>query len=380
MAATRCLAVVVLFLGPACAPRVRPPLPPPTPGPPRAIVTRSAEVQRLPAGERVRDRSLGRHLEYVPIESRALAGNLVGDPSTREYAVLLPPAYFDEPERRWNTAYLLHGLGSRQDGHLDLVPTMLAMFERMKEGRLAPMLLVAVDGSTLFGGSYYANSPTIGNFEAYVAEELVAAVDARFRTRAERKGRGIGGFSMGGHGALKLAMKYGDTFALAGSLSGSPMSIRYRKHIYKAAIVQHTPPASLEELVRDVRYDTSWNLAAAYAKAAAFLPNPDNPPFFLALPFTRAIGPDDDDETWQRWWDDDPHSLVVKYQRNLRRLALLYVDHGDNETALGTEDFDRELVRYGISHAHWIFRGDHSEQLENRFLRLLRRFADAWIE
>ncbi len=322
---------------------------------------------------------LGRHLELFKFESRALKGNLIGDPHVRELAVLLPPSYFRAPKRTFPAVYVLHALGKRRNGHLESIPMFRDAFARMKQGKLAECLRVAVDGTTSFGGSYYANSPTIGNFSDYVVREVVAQTEARHRTRPDRRWRAIAGFSMGGHGAIKLAMQYDGVFSRVGSLSGSPMSIRYRKHIYKSALQGHRKPKTLEELVSEITYEKNWSLAAAYAKAAAFSPNPKKPPFFLDLPF-ESSGADEEDPVWQLWWDDDPLSMVARHKKSLRGLDLIYFDHGDNETALGTEDFDRELVRYGVSHIHHLFRGDHSDRLPERFARMLRFLDNDWEE
>lgn len=332
-----------------------------------------------PAPADPRDRSLGPHLVYVEVESEALKGNLVGDPHVREMAVLLPPHYFEDEGARFPVVYLLHGLGRRRDGHLASVHLQKAMFEQMKAGRLVESIIVAVDGSTTFGGSYFANSRTIGNFEWYVAREIVSRVDDGFRTQAHRSRRAIAGFSMGGHGAIKLAMKYPDVFSQVGSLSGSPLSMRYRKAIYRNSIAgRMTRPQTLEELVTQVSYETNWTLAAAYAKAAAFSPNPRKPPLFLDMPFEKPEGEDEEDPVWQAWLSEDPLALVTRYQRNLKRLDTIYLDHGDSETTLGTEDFDRELVRYGIGHEHHVFRGDHVDHLPRRCFRMFRAFADEW--
>ncbi len=320
---------------------------------------------------------LGPQLEYLRFESLALKNNLIGDPSEREYAVLLPPSYLSSPERKYAVVYLLHGLGKRENGHLDTIYILRAAYEEMRRARLGEMIIVAIDGSTSFGGSYYANSPTIGNFETYVVREIVGRVDTRYRTWPHAGSRGIAGFSMGGHGALKLSMKYPGVFSVVGSLSGSPMSMRYRKSLYKTAIQKYDRPVDLADLRARIGFDKDWNAAAAYAKAAAFSPNAGRPPLYIDLPFELG-GADWDDKVWQLWWADDPLSLVAKNQRTLRGLKLLYLDSGDNETALGTEDFDRELVRYGISHVHYVFRGDHTDLMVERHMRMLRYFSVSW--
>ncbi len=366
----RAFAVCLLFalllpLSASAQRKGKPPAPPPPPpGAPEAPANRL-------------DQYLGPQLEFLRFESPALKGNLIGDPHEREFAVLLPPSYLTSPERKYPVVYLLHGLGKRKDGHLDSLYVLRGAYEEMLRGRLGEMVIVAVDGTTSFGGSYYANSPTIGNFETYVVREIVGRVDTRYRTWPHAGSRGIAGFSMGGHGAIKLAMKYPGTFSSVGSLSGSPMSMRYRKSLYKTALQKHARPTSLEDLRARIGFDRDWNAAAAYAKASAFSPSAGRPPLYLDLPFERG-GADWEDPIWQSWWNADPLSLVVKHQRTLRGLKLLYLDSGDNETALGTEDFDRELVRYGISHVHYVFRGDHTDLMIERHLRMLRYFSVSW--
>lgn len=323
------------------------------------------------------DDLLGRHLEYIRLESAALAGNLIGDPNVREYATLLPPSYFAEPGRRFPVVYLLHGMGKRQNGHLDTIWVMRAAFDEMKAGRLGQMILVAVDGTTSLGGSYYSNSPAIGNFQTYIVQEIVGDVDRRYRTIANAEARGIAGFSMGGHGALKLAMKHRDVFSGAGSLSGSPLSFRYSKEMYQLALAQHVRPSSLEELKARISFQKDWPVAAAYAKAAAFSPNPKHPPLFLDLPFDGSM-PNAEDPVWKHWVEDDPLSLVPRYQQALRSMRLLYLDHGDQEKGLGTEDFDRALVQYDLDHVHHTFAGGHNDDLAGRHLRMLRHFAISW--
>jgi len=247
----------------------------------------------------------------------------------------------------------------------------------MEQRQLSEMIIVAIDGTTVFGGSYYADSPTIGNFERYVTEEVVSLTDSLFRTVPEKGSRALTGFSMGGHGALKLVMKYAGIYAQVGSLSGSPLSMRYRKSIYRKALAGHAIPGSVKDLTGNIRYEENWSLAAAYAKAAAFSLNPGKPPLFLDLPFGNSRD-DERDPVWQKWLDDDPLSLVSSHKEALGGMDQIYLDHGEDETTLGTEDFIRELIRYDIGFTHFVFRGDHVDELFLRHARMLRYFSVFW--
>lgn len=321
------------------------------------------------------DAELPRNLEFVRLDSHALDGNLLGDSPTRELGVLLPPSYFSAPERRFPVVYLLHGLGARQNGHLGAVGIQRAAFRQMEEGALPEFILVAVDGTTSLGGSYYARSPAMGDFETYVVREIVGAVDARYRTRADATWRAIAGFSMGGHGAIKLAMKYPGVFSSVGTLSASPLSIDVRKALYRNALAGKPVARDARELAELYPFDGAWTVASIYAKAAAFSPDAKRPPLFLELPFQSGR---DDDPVWQRWREEDPLTLLRKHHAALGALDTLYMDRGSQETLLGAEAFDRALESYGIPFRHHVFEGGHADDFQERHLRMLHALAMRW--
>lgn len=123
--------------------------------------------------------------------------------------VLLPENAGPGPFPVW---YLLHGLS---DDHTAW--TRRTNLERFVEG--LPLIVVMPDG----GRGFYTDSATepAGAFETFVLRDLVPFVDRAFRTRAERGGRVIGGLSMGGYGAIKLALKQPGMFCAAASHSGA---------------------------------------------------------------------------------------------------------------------------------------------------------------
>ena len=81
------------------------------------------------------------------------------------------------------------------------------------------MIIITPEG----GNGWYTDSATVDSdqYESYVIRELIADVDSRFRTIADRKGRSIAGVSMGGYGALKFGFKYPEKFVVAASMSGA---------------------------------------------------------------------------------------------------------------------------------------------------------------
>jgi S-formylglutathione hydrolase FrmB len=127
-----------------------------------------------------------------------------------KYRVLLPDGY-DRGAKRFPVLYLLHGL----EGHFDDWSTRTDLAERV---RSLPLIVVMPEGAD----SWYTNAADAsGRFEDYIATDLVHDVEAKFRAIRARYGRVIAGLSMGGYGAVKIALKHPGLFQAAVSLSGA---------------------------------------------------------------------------------------------------------------------------------------------------------------
>lgn len=129
---------------------------------------------------------------------------------TMKYRVLLPQNY-DSSLRRFPVLYLLHGLtGDYKDW---TTRTNLAEYTRP-----LPLIVVMPDGEN----QWYTNAADgTAKFEDYIAADLPADVTQKYRTVNSRYGRAIAGLSMGGYGALKLALKRPAQFAVAAGFSGA---------------------------------------------------------------------------------------------------------------------------------------------------------------
>ena len=116
-----------------------------------------------------------------------------------------------EKSRRYPVVYALHGysIGAEQWTHEIHVPQTIegAFAQGAKE-----MIVVLPDSKTLHNGSMYSSSVTTGDFERFIAHDVVAYIDAHYRTIPERRSRGLVGHSMGGYGATRIGMKHSDVF------------------------------------------------------------------------------------------------------------------------------------------------------------------------
>jgi S-formylglutathione hydrolase FrmB len=108
--------------------------------------------------------------------------------------------------------YLLHGLS---DDHTAWVRR--TSVERYVQD--LPLIVVMPNGERSFYTD--ARDDPYGAFETYIVRDLIGFVDRVFQTIPTREGRVIGGLSMGGYGALKLALKHPDLFRAAASHSGA---------------------------------------------------------------------------------------------------------------------------------------------------------------
>ena len=110
--------------------------------------------------------------------------------------------------------YLLHGHGGDAGD-------WFANSRAAEVADRAGLAVVTPDG----GDSWYVNSPS-GRWGDYIVTDLVREVEGRFPVRRSREGRGIGGLSMGGFGAINVALRHPDVFALAASMSGALDTMR----------------------------------------------------------------------------------------------------------------------------------------------------------
>ena len=116
-------------------------------------------------------------------------------------------------QERYPVVYLLNGYGGDYGQWPITTPQLKKTADDLK------IIFVCPDGGI---GSWYFDSPIDSSirYESYITKELVPYIDANFSTKANPKSRAITGLSMGGHGALYLAIRHSEIFGAAGSTSG----------------------------------------------------------------------------------------------------------------------------------------------------------------
>jgi enterochelin esterase-like enzyme len=129
-------------------------------------------------------------VEKVSVHGAALQGNLEGDSPERTVYIYLPPSYASNRNRRYPVVYLLHGYGLTAERWMSFTKLADAADKDIAAGTMREMILVNPDAFTKYSGSMYSSSPTTGDWESYIADDLVSYVDRHFRTIANRMSRG----------------------------------------------------------------------------------------------------------------------------------------------------------------------------------------------
>lgn len=303
-------------------------------------------------------------VQRIKVHGKGLEGNLEGDSPDRDVAVYLPPGYNTAGKRRYPVVYLLHGFTDDVDHWWGVKPHFVNVPEVANKALAAgvkEMILVMPDAFTRYQGSMYSNSVTTGDWEDYVAKELVEYVDSHYRTIADPSGRGLAGHSMGGYGAIRIGMKHPGVYSSLYLLSPCCM------------MVGSIHPNPRAEAIRDPADVAALDFftKAVFASAAAWSPNPGNPPFFLDLPFKNGeVQP----RIVAKWQANAPLAMIDQDISNLRQYTAIGMDVGTKDQVIGAtvETLDRVLKDYGIRHVYQTYEGDHinrvAERLEKQVL------------
>jgi enterochelin esterase-like enzyme len=307
-------------------------------------------------------------VERIKVHGAALEGNLEGDAVDRDVIIFLPPGYSKEKGRRYPVVYALHGysIGAEQWTHEIQVPQTI-------EGAFAlgskEFIVVVPDSKTIYNGSMYSSSPTTGDFERFISHDLVTYVDTHYRTLARRESRGLVGHSMGGYGASRIGMKHPEIFGALYIMSPCCMSPmggnaplddkqKERAIAYEKTVASATSPADLAAKLPGFG-------AAQLATAAAWAPNPKNPPLYLDLPTKDGVP---QPEILAKFAANSPLAFVDQYIGNLRQYRAISIDVGDQDgLKVDAGKLHTILDNYGITNSFEIYSGTHTSAVADRF-------------
>jgi S-formylglutathione hydrolase FrmB len=237
--------------------------------------------------------------------SSAILGHAVN------FCIVFPPDYEASANKRYPTLYFLHGLFENERSWIDRGGEQ--MWDNLTaEGELTKFIVILPDG----GRSFYVNSQDgRERYEDFFIQEFVPEIDRRYRTLAVAGERGISGVSMGGYGALHLAMRHPDVFGSASA--------------HSAALLPKFP----DPLPTEGR----WGF---YARV-------------LQEPFGSPLN--------ESYWDVNNPLTLAEHPERFSHLAL-YFDCGDHDRygfEEGADLLNRILSQKGFPHEYALRAGGH---------------------
>ncbi len=301
------------------------------------------------------------------VRSAALADNPWGDPVERDLHVWTPPGWTpDGPALPAMLALApFSGTGEKLLARGLTEESLATRLDRLHRDGCPPFVAVLPDAMTSLVGSQYVDSPGLGRYATYVADEVRAFVAAHFPLTGRW---GAFGRSSGGFGALHLAMSRPGTFHAIGSSAGDMgFDLAYLGDV-APAVTGVALLGGLDGFVEAFwsRHDLPGPAFAAMnllCMACAYSPDPDERPIPARLPVDFTTGAVDF-EVLQGWRAFDPvvRADVRADREALAALSLLFVDAGrrdEHHLQLGLRRFVARLDAHGVPFEHEEFDGGH---------------------
>ncbi len=263
-------------------------------------------------------------LEVITLHSRALRGNVLGDPDTRPVPIFIPAQATNGA--RLPIVYYLPGYGNSADKFIisNNAAVWLKFTQKIAD-EITPMILVVCDGKTRWGGSQYLNSAAQGGYESFLCDEIVSAVERKFPAPTGSVRRIIGGHSSGGFGALRLGSDRQKLFD--GIIALSPDSDFSTSHLplVQVAAVANLPLADVEKIAAgELPVPKNGDITYALGLSAAYAPRgwPHRGEFEWLYDAHGKFR----QKVWQRWLDNDPLTVVQKNKKAFAPAQQIYLE------------------------------------------------------
>ena len=309
-------------------------------------------------------------IQEVVALAPSLAGNLLETPTQQEVSVYVPPSYRSARARRYAVIYLLHGYSdgrvawTREIGVADILDRLIAAH------RIPEVIVVMPEGVNRYGGGFYRNSSVAGRWGDFIAQDLMQFTDAHFRTLTRTGGRAIVGWSMGGYGAIHLAMERPGLYAAAYGISPcclAPVEDLGLGNDAWKRVRAFTSAADVDAAMQA----RDFYPVAAMAVLTAFSPDPNNAPLYVRFPYdvrrTEAVP----NAGWDAYAAQFPIARVAQSQEALRGLRAFGFDYGINDqfahVPVAARAFSAQLAQWRIPHRFEVYDGDHRNHVKARF-------------
>jgi enterochelin esterase-like enzyme len=283
--------------------------------------------------------------------------------------VYLPEGYQPQGSGRYPVVYYFHGAGPLL-GHNEF-PTLVATLDEMIAAhQIKPVILVRPDGfSSPYPASFYTSSVLYGDLEGYMSTDLIAWMDANYRTIPSRMKRALMGHSMGGYGALMYYGQHPDLYCCAAGVCASGLDLPSMLAINVYGVLAELQAMGQQGPPWVYTPSAGFANAVLFSMSGAFSPNLANPPFYVDLPLDpyANVVP----EVWELWMQHNMPSLVqdLAYPP-WRHDGRIYFDAGTQDQFYimpSSNAFACSLDVMGIDYEYQVFEGGHFDKLDERF-------------
>lgn len=280
----------------------------------------------------------------------------------KTYYVGLPNGYDkDDPTKQYPVIIFLHGASVNATEMVNTIEPLLDnFFTRLFFANLFKVIFIIPDGSCEpFKGSFYTNSVLYGNYEDYVVHDLTEEIKQQYNTSNSRAKWAIMGHSMGGFGAMKIALKYPEKFIGVSSLSG-PLHITHFDELLPIVLAEHGTAAP---------YNFSYSGSVSklvYSMAGAFSPDLTNsPPVRFPINSNGKVNT----TVLNSWEKFNPINLIRQWNGNPAMAIHQYCgDQDEFKLSRQNKLFSDTLSFYNLPHSYKPDpTGDHVNSLITSF-------------
>jgi S-formylglutathione hydrolase FrmB len=315
------------------------------------MISVSCYGQKIPEGKIV----------VTQLFSASLKGNPAGENPLRSVTIYLPPGYH-RSNKRYPVIYFLHGYNSTDTSTVEFLQLNKLIDTAIAHNRTRPYIIVLPNSNTRYKGSFYTNSTLTGNWADFIGKDLVSFIDQKYRTIPNRDARGITGISMGGHGALKLAMLYPEVFSSVYAMSPAVLNWSDGNNTSSEAFQVVANAKTEVELFKSFPATLMADLGRCFS------PDIHKPPFYADMPANYVS--DNmivDLDVVTKWNANLPTKMIEGHLEALKSMKAIKIDWGRNDEGrhipLTCIEFSKILERYGVDHFAEEYRGGHIDQL-----------------
>lgn len=315
--------------------------------------------------------------ELLQISAPSLKNNMINESTKQGIGVYVPPSYYTS-NKSYPVLYFLPGFGDSYISYIESFSS--AMNVQPAKNKNNEMIVVTINGTNRLSGCMYANSPVTGNWEDFVTKDVIQYVDKNYRTIKKASARGIAGHSMGGTGAMNIAMHTKELFGYVYAMSPGI----FDKNGLTKSDVEIKDIEKLIEQYKDMSKDAAkatymeyidtlgWseNLSFAVGSAYAYDKNAKAP--YIKVPKKNEQGEYLQDDVWelyQKGFGHIPEKLKA-YKDNLLKLKGFTIDYGiyDYFTWIvdGCKYFEEEMNKANIPFNMVSYNGDHESHIVER--------------